>query len=46
MSSFAKYLTSAPIVSLLTLVAISVFLIALNYYYPGLQYGTYFKPLP
>ncbi len=46
MSSFAKYLTSAPIISLITLVAIATLLIGLNYYYPGLQYGTYFKPLP
>jgi Photosystem I reaction centre subunit IX / PsaJ len=44
MTYFVKYLTSAPIVALFTLVFISVVLIELNYYFPGLQYGTYFKP--
>ena len=43
MTYFFKYLTSAPIIALLTLVLISVVLIELNYFFPGLQYGTYFK---
>lgn len=46
MQSFQRYLTMAPVVATLSLVAISVVLILLNYVFPGLQYGTYFKPLP
>jgi hypothetical protein len=46
MTHFFKYLTSAPIVAILTLVLIAVVLIELNYFFPGLQYGTYFKPVP
>jgi hypothetical protein len=44
MTYLIKYLTSAPVVTILTLVLISVVLIELNYFFPGLQYGTYFKP--
>jgi hypothetical protein len=46
MQYFQKYLTSAPVMAILTLVVASVILILLNYYYPGLQYGTYFHPVP
>ena len=46
MQYFTKYLTSAPIVATLTLVAIAVLFIELNYFFPGLQYGTYFHTLP
>jgi hypothetical protein len=42
MSAFTKYLTSAPIMATVTLVALSVVMIILNYLFPGLQYGTYF----
>jgi len=41
-----KYLTSAPIVATLTLVIVAIVFIELNYFYPGLQYGTYFHALP
>lgn len=44
MKYFLKYLTSAPIIAILTLVFVSVVLIELNFFFPGLQYGTYFKP--
>ncbi|MEM8675285.1 MAG: photosystem I reaction center subunit IX [Cyanobacteria bacterium P01_G01_bin.67] len=46
MQYFIKYLTSAPIVATLTLVTISLIFIELNYFFPGLQYGTYFHSLP
>nr|UQB59850.1 photosystem I reaction center subunit IX [Chroococcidiopsis sp. CCMEE 010] len=46
MQGFQKYLTMAPVVATLTLSFIAVVLILLNYFFPGLQYGTYFKPLP
>jgi Photosystem I reaction centre subunit IX / PsaJ len=46
MQYFAKYLTSAPIVAMITLIIISVILIELNYLFPGLQYGTYFHSIP
>jgi Photosystem I reaction centre subunit IX / PsaJ len=46
MQSFAKYLTSAPIMATLAMVLLATVLILLNYYFPGLQYGTYFKPVP
>lgn len=42
MQYFAKYLTSAPIMAAIALIVLSVFLIELNYLFPGLQYGTYF----
>jgi hypothetical protein len=43
MTHFIKYLTSAPIVALITLILVAALLIELNYFFPGLQYGTYFK---
>lgn len=46
MQYLVKYLTMAPVVAILTLVAISAALIELNYNFPGLQYGTYFHTLP
>ncbi|MEO8889997.1 MAG: photosystem I reaction center subunit IX [Coleofasciculaceae cyanobacterium] len=46
MQYIVKYLTMAPVMAILTLVAVSVLLIELNYFFPGLQYGTYFHPLP
>jgi Photosystem I reaction centre subunit IX / PsaJ len=46
MQYFIKYLTSAPIVATLTLVIIAIIFIQLNYFFPGLQYGTYFHALP
>lgn len=46
MQHFLRYLTSAPIMATLTLVALSVVLIELNYFFPGLQYGTYFHAVP
>ncbi|MCU0568364.1 MAG: photosystem I reaction center subunit IX [Oculatellaceae cyanobacterium Prado106] len=42
MSSLFKYFTSAPIMATLTLVILATVLIELNYFFPGLQYGTYF----
>jgi hypothetical protein len=42
MTAFMKYLTSAPIMATLALVTLSVVMIMLNYFFPGLQYGTYF----
>ncbi len=41
-----RYLTLAPVVAILTLIVISTILIELNYYFPGLQYGTYFHNSP
>lgn len=46
MQYLLKYLTLAPVVAMITLVLISTALIQLNYYFPGLQYGTYFHSLP
>lgn len=46
MQYFIKYLTSAPIVATITLVAIALVFIELNYFFPGLQYGTYFHSVP
>jgi len=46
MQSLMKYLTSAPIMATITLIALSVVLIELNYIFPGLQYGTYFHTVP
>jgi hypothetical protein len=43
---FGKYLTSAPVMATLTLTFIAVILILIQYFFPGLQYGTYFKPVP
>jgi Photosystem I reaction centre subunit IX / PsaJ len=46
MSPFAKYLTSAPIMATIALVFLATVLIELNYFFPGLQYGTYFHTVP
>ncbi|MGF1588399.1 MAG: photosystem I reaction center subunit IX [Pleurocapsa sp.] len=46
MQYFIKYLTSAPIVAVLTIVIVAIVFIELNYFFPGLQYGTYFHSLP
>jgi Photosystem I reaction centre subunit IX / PsaJ len=46
MQYLLKYLTSAPMMAALFLAIFSIFLIVLNFYYPGLQYGTYFHPAP
>lgn len=46
MQNFFKFLTSAPVVATFSLVALSVLLIELNYFFPGLQYGTYFHAAP
>ncbi|MDJ0593707.1 MAG: photosystem I reaction center subunit IX [Pleurocapsa sp. MO_226.B13] len=46
MQYLLKYLTSAPILATLTLVIVAVLFIELNYFFPGLQYGTYFHSLP
>ena len=46
MQYLAKYLTSAPVVAIITLVVVSTILIELNYVFPGLQYGTYFHSIP
>ncbi|MCX7596363.1 MAG: photosystem I reaction center subunit IX [Fischerella sp.] len=41
-----RYLSIVPVVAILALIIISVILIVLNYLFPGLQYGTFFHPLP
>lgn len=46
MQYFIKYLTSAPVVATLTLIIVATIFIELNYFFPGLQYGTYFHALP
>ncbi|MEM7591553.1 MAG: photosystem I reaction center subunit IX [Cyanobacteria bacterium P01_A01_bin.83] len=46
MQYLIKYLTSAPIAATITLVVVAVIFIELNYFFPGLQYGTYFHSLP
>ncbi len=46
MQYFQKYLTSAPLVATFTLIIIATFLILIQLNFPGLQYGTYFKPVP
>lgn len=46
MQYFLKYLTSAPVMATLTVVFIAVALSLVQYFFPGLQYGTYFKPVP
>jgi hypothetical protein len=42
MTYFFKYLTSAPVMATIALIVLSVVMIELNYFFPGLQYGTYF----
>ncbi|MER3435462.1 MAG: photosystem I reaction center subunit IX [Leptolyngbya sp. ERB_1_1] len=46
MQYLLKYLTAAPVMATIVLVAISTLLIELNYFFPGLQYGTYFHNIP
>ena len=46
MKHLMKYLTSAPVMATATMVFLSVVMIELNHYFPGLQYGTYFRSLP
>ncbi|MGL5834760.1 MAG: photosystem I reaction center subunit IX [Waterburya sp.] len=46
MQYFIKYLTRAPVAATLTLVIVAIIFIELNYFFPGLQYGTYFHALP
>lgn len=46
MKYFLKYLTSAPIMATVTMVALAGVLIELNLLFPGLQYGTYFHTVP
>ncbi|HHP7229566.1 MAG TPA: photosystem I reaction center subunit IX [Xenococcaceae cyanobacterium] len=46
MQYLLKYLSSAPVVATLTLIIVAVIFIELNYLFPGLQYGTYFHPVP
>ncbi len=41
-----KYLTLLPVVATLAVVILAVVFIELNYIFPGLQYGTFFHPLP
>ncbi len=43
MSAFMKYLTSAPVMATLALAILSVVMIELNHFFPGLQYGIYFR---
>ncbi|MGG6270101.1 photosystem I reaction center subunit IX [Leptolyngbya sp. AN03gr2] len=42
MKYFLKYLTAAPVMATLAIVLIATLFIELNYFFPGLQYGTYF----
>jgi hypothetical protein len=46
MQYFLKYLTSAPVMATLAMVFLAGLLIELNYFFPGLQYGTYFHTVP
>lgn len=46
MQYLIKFLTSAPILATVTIVTVAVVFIELNYFFPGLQYGTYFHSLP
>jgi Photosystem I reaction centre subunit IX / PsaJ len=41
-----KYLTMSPVVATLAAIILAVIFIELNYFFPGLQYGTFFHPLP
>jgi hypothetical protein len=42
MQHLMKYFTSAPIMATIALVILAIVMIELNYFFPGLQYGTYF----
>ncbi|NJN86200.1 MAG: photosystem I reaction center subunit IX [Leptolyngbyaceae cyanobacterium SL_7_1] len=46
MQYLLKYLTVAPVVATLTLIVLATILIELNWFFPGLQYGTYFHTVP
>jgi hypothetical protein len=46
MQYILKYLTSAPVMATLAIVVLAVIFIELNYFFPGLQYGTYFHAIP
>lgn len=46
MQYFLKYLTSAPIVAAATLIILATVAIELNYFFPGLQYGTFVHAVP
>ncbi|MEH2358644.1 photosystem I reaction center subunit IX [Nostoc sp.] len=41
-----KSLTLLPVVATLAVIILAVIFIELNYIFPGLQYGTFFHPLP
>jgi len=41
-----KYLSSVPVVATLAVIILFVIFVGLNYIFPGLQYGTFFHPLP
>ncbi|MGB3653496.1 MAG: photosystem I reaction center subunit IX [Rivularia sp. (in: cyanobacteria)] len=43
---FFKYLSSVPVVATFSVIIIFVIFVALNYFFSGLQYGTFFHPLP
>ena len=43
---FFKYLSSVPVVATLAIIILFIIFVALNYFFPGLQYGTFFHPLP
>ncbi|WP_127085396.1 photosystem I reaction center subunit IX [Dulcicalothrix desertica] len=43
---FLKYLTSVPVIATLAVVILYVIFVELNYLFPGLQYRTFFHPLP
>ncbi|MBF2016174.1 MAG: photosystem I reaction center subunit IX [Richelia sp. RM2_1_2] len=43
---FLKYLSSVPVVATLAVIILFVIFVTLNYLFPGLQYGTFFHPLP
>ncbi|MEH2257412.1 photosystem I reaction center subunit IX [Nostoc sp.] len=43
---FLKLFTMVPVVATLALIILAVIFIELNYVFPGLQYGTFFHPLP
>jgi Photosystem I reaction centre subunit IX / PsaJ len=41
-----KYLTTVPVVATFAVIILFVIFVELNYIFPGLQYGTFFHPLP
>jgi hypothetical protein len=46
MQYLLKYLTIAPVMATLVLVILAIVFVELNYFFPGLQYGTYFHAAP